>query len=276
MTGAKKAAANTADQPIDHLILGGGAAAVSAAIALRLEDPSATITLLCADEGLPFYRPALSKQALLGTADEAQILIHPASFYAEQNIRLELGTTAIALDTEARVVSCASGARFSYRRLLIATGAKACRLALPGADLPGIHHLRDRAECAAMRREIAAGARRAIVLGGSFLGMEIAMSLRDLGLEVTVIEQREQVLPHVESGRVSDFFRRHAEERGLKVLLCDTITALHGVGRLSETPGRNSISAAGFCPPSAPATAWLSAPCRSWMVRGTGQPRAAR
>jgi NTE family protein len=89
------------------------------------------------------------------------------------------------------------------------------------------------AECLAVRHEITAGARRAVVLGASFLGMEIAMSLIDLGLAVTIIESRDLVLPHLESGRLSDYFRRHAQERGAALLLSDTVTAIHGSERIS-------------------------------------------
>ncbi len=112
---------------------------------------------------------------------------------------------------------------------------------IPGAALPGVHHLRGKAECEAIRREIAAGAKRAVVLGASFLGMEIAMTLLDLGLAVTIVEERDRVLTHVESGHVSDYFRRHAEERGATVLLSDTITTIHGTGRIREVETRSGM-----------------------------------
>ncbi|WP_454887467.1 FAD-dependent oxidoreductase [Sphingomonas oryzagri] len=226
---------------IDHLILGGGAAAATAAATLRLEDSSVSIMILSADATPPYYRPALSKQFLLGTATEEQILLHPASFYAEQDIQLVLNAEAVAIDTAARIVTTPAGDSIHYGQLLIATGAGGRRLDLPGADLPGVHHLRGRAECDAVRHELAAGARRAVVLGASFLGMEIAMTLLDLGLAVTIVEQRDRVLPHVESGRVSDYFRRHAEERGATVLFADTITAIHGTGRIREVETASGV-----------------------------------
>ncbi|MFZ3181073.1 MAG: FAD-dependent oxidoreductase [Methylocystis silviterrae] len=226
---------------IDHLILGGGAAAATAAAMLRLEDANCSVMILSADSSPPYYRPALSKQFLLGSATEEQILLHPAGFYREQDIDLLLDEEAVALDSIAQVVTAAAGQQYHYERLLIATGSGGKRLALPGAALPGVHHLRGKAECEAIRREIAAGAKRAIVLGASFLGMEIAMTLLDLGLAVTIVEERDRVLTHVESGHVSDYFRRHAEERGATVLLSDTITTIHGTGRIREVETRSGM-----------------------------------
>jgi NTE family protein len=230
-----------ADNQIDHLILGGGAAGATAAATLRLEDANCSITILSADSSPPYFRPALSKQFLLGSASDDQILLHPASFYQEQKIELVLGEEAVALDTAARTVTTAAGQRYGYERLLIATGASGMRLTMPGAELPGVHYLRGKAECEAIRREIAAGAKQAVVLGASFLGMEIAMTLIDLGVEVTIVESRDRVLPHVESGRISDYFRRHVEERGATVLLSDTITAIHGAGRIREVETRSGL-----------------------------------
>ncbi len=226
---------------IDHLILGGGAAAATAAATLRLEDADCSIMILSGDDSPPYYRPALSKQYLLGNASDGQILLHPAGFYEDQRIELSLSAAAVALDTAAQIVTTSTGERIHYGVLLIATGARPQRLALTGADLPGVHYLRGKAECEQIRHEIASGARRAIVLGASFLGMEIAMSLIDLGLDVTIIECRDRVLPHVESGRVSDYFRRHAEERGATVLLSDTIAVIHGTGGVREVETRSGM-----------------------------------
>ncbi|MBC9881409.1 FAD-dependent oxidoreductase [Bradyrhizobium sp. INPA01-394B] len=232
----------TAPIEIDHLILGGGAAGAAAAATLRLQDPSASIMVLSADDRPPYYRPALSKQFLVGSWPEEKTLLHPAEFYRERRIELVLNAEAVSLDTAARIVWSSQEKSIRYDRLLIATGARPTHLAISGQNkanlsigtLDGVHHLRGMTECAAIRREIAAGAKQAVVLGGSFLGVEIAMSLLDLGLDVTIIECRDLLLPHLESGRVSDYFRRHAEERGAKLLLSDTVAAIHGAGRINE------------------------------------------
>ena len=230
------------DGHIDHLILGGGAAAATAAATLRLEDADCTITILSADVSPPYYRPALSKQFLTGKASDQQILMHPATYYADQRIELVLGAEAVALDSAAKIVTTASGDRFHYGRLLIATGSGPVRLAVPGGTLRGVHHMRSMVDCEKVRREMAAGAKQAVVLGASFLGMEITMTLLDLGLAVTVIECRDRILPHIESQRVSDYFIDYARARGATVLLSDTITAVRGKGRVREVETQSGMT----------------------------------
>lgn len=173
-----------ASQVIDYLLLGGGAASAAAAATLRLEGDEGSILILSADDGPPYFRPALSKQLLLGTSSAEQILLHPESFYREQDIGLVLGSAVSAVDPAERLVMTATGERYRYRHLLIATGVRPRRLALPGANLAGVHSMRSVGDCGQLRRQVDAGARRAVVLGASFLGMEIATSLMDLGLDV--------------------------------------------------------------------------------------------
>ncbi|MCO6419603.1 FAD-dependent oxidoreductase [Siccirubricoccus sp. KC 17139] len=219
---------------VDHLILGGGGAGAAAAATLRLEGAAGSVMILSADRAPPYHRPSLSKQLLLGTADERRILLRPESFYQDQAIELALNARAAAVDPGRQVVTTAAGEEIRYGRLLIATGSRPKRLLAPGEELPGVHYLRRRADCDAIRARIASGARRAIVLGGSFLGLEIAMSLIELGLEVTIVECEGVVLPHVEAPEVSAYFRRHAEERGAQILLGETIAAIHGGDRIRE------------------------------------------
>lgn len=221
-----------ASQAIDYLLLGGGAASAAAAATLRLEGDEGSILILSADDDPPYLRPALSKQLLLGTSSAEQILLHPESFYREQDIGLALGSAVSAVDPAERLVTTATGERYRYRHLLIATGVRPRRLALPGANLAGVHSMRSVGDCGQLRRQVDAGARRAVVLGASFLGMEIATSLMDLGLDVTIIERRDRVLPHIKAPEISDHFQRHAEQRGATVLLSDSIVAIHGSGSI--------------------------------------------
>ncbi len=224
---------------VDHLILGGGAAAASAAFTLRLADPECSIRILSADDTPPYYRPALSKQYLLGTSSEEQILLHPADLYADQRIDLTLGAEVVGVDASRQTVIVRDGSEVAYEKLLIATGAGPRRLSLPGADLTGVHHLRSKAECLELRREIAGGARKAVVLGASFLGMEAAMTLLELGIGVTIIEIQPHVLYHLESPQASDFFEAHARDKGAEFLLDDTVTAIHGDDRVSAIETRS-------------------------------------
>lgn len=235
---------------IDHLLLGGGGASAAAAETLRLEGATGSIMILSAESQAPYYRPALSKEVLLGTA-VAQRALHPPSFYLEQAVELGLDTEVAAVDAARQTVTTRAGEQFRYGRLLIATGSRPIALQVPGAALAGVHYLRNSVDGDALRRAIArrptgtgAGkaraargvvpAQRAVVLGGSFMGMEIAMSLIALGLHVTVVEREAVILPHLEAPLISDHFRRRAESLGALVLLSDTIVALHGADRVRE------------------------------------------
>lgn len=233
---------------IDHLLLGGGGASAAAAETLRLEGATGSIMILSAESQAPYYRPALSKEVLLGTA-VAQRALHPPSFYLEQAVELGLDTEVAAVDAARQTVTTRAGEQFHYGHLLIATGSRPIALQVPGDALAGVHYLRNSVDCDALRRAIArrpkgAGkasaakgllpARRAVVLGGSFMGMEIAMSLIALGLHVTVVEREAVILPHLEAPLISDHFRRRAESRGAVMLLSDTLVALHGADRVRE------------------------------------------
>lgn len=220
-------------QDVDYLLLGGGAASATAAATLRFEAADESILILSADDHPPYLRPALSKQLLLGAASEEQILLHPESFYREQDIGLALGAVVSAVAPAQRLVTTEAGECYRYKHLLIATGVRPVRLALPGAELSGVHHLRNIDDCLKLRAQVDAGARRAVVLGASFLGLEIAISLIELGLDVTIVERRGLVLPLLEAPELSEHFRRHAEEQGASVLLSDTVTAIRGNGKIS-------------------------------------------
>lgn len=228
---------------IEHLLLGGGGASAAAAETLRLEGATGSIMVLSAESQLPYHRPALSKDVLLGSASVAQHVLHPPDFYLEQAVELRLDTEVVAVDTARQTVTTRAGEQFHYGRLLIATGSRPVPLQVPGASLAGVHYLRTSVDCDALRRTITQGAKgakgaqvaqRAVVLGGSFMGMEIAMSLIALGLQVTIVERETVILPHLEASLISDFFRRHAQSRGAEILLADTIVALHGVDRVRE------------------------------------------
>ena len=225
---------------IDHLLLGGGAASAAAAETLRLEGASGSILIVSAEPEPPFYRPALSKEILLGTSEVQQRLLHPPSFYAEQAVELQLGTRALSVDTAQQTVRLDTGETVRWEQLLIATGSRPVPLQVPGAHLAGVHMVRTVADVQALRQSAGLqegqsrvpAPRRAVVLGGSFMGMEVAMSLLALGLQVTVVEQEAVILPHLEAPLTSDFFRRHAQSRGAEFFLSDTLVAVHGKERV--------------------------------------------
>ncbi|MFM0511698.1 FAD-dependent oxidoreductase [Paraburkholderia sp. RL17-373-BIF-A] len=203
---------------IDYLLLGGGATSAAAARALRREDAAASIVILCSETLAPYQRPQLTKGFLGGTLDASQMAIHAPGFYAERHIELLLGARAVSVNLAAHTVHSSDARAFHYRKLLIATGASARVPDLPNATLRGVHCLHSVADAAAIR-EAATGAGRAVVLGASFVGLEVAASLRALGLTVTVIERGRRVLPLLGTQILSDYFMRRCAERGIDVLL---------------------------------------------------------
>ncbi|GAN80352.1 FAD-dependent oxidoreductase [Acidocella aminolytica] len=215
---------------VDYLLLGGGLASATAAATLRLEGAKGSIMILSNEELPPYYRPPLSKQFLLGAATAEMLSIYSDSFYKEQEIELALNVSAIAVNTETRHVTTDTCGDIRYGQLLIATGGRPKPLEIPGTDLKSIHYLRRKAECEAIRQNARSGAKSAVVIGASFLGMEIAMSLIALGLHVTLIEADDKVLKHLESTDISEYFKGHAESQGASVLLRDTPLAFHGEG----------------------------------------------
>ncbi|MFG1192652.1 FAD-dependent oxidoreductase [Xanthobacter flavus] len=234
-TDAAPSGSNAHSPPrhIDFLLVGGGVASAVAAETLRAEGAAGSILILSQEDLPPYHRPPLSKRMLLDDGIGQQIFVHPESFYREKAIDLQLNTRVASVDPESHTITTATGERIRYGQLLIATGATPKPLPVPGADLAGIHTLRQKGDAETVRRA-AAQAKRAVVLGGSFLGMEIAMSLVELGLEVTIIEFGARLLPHLESADLSAYFQRYVEGRGVSVLLNGTAAAFRGQDHLRE------------------------------------------
>ncbi|MFG1478800.1 FAD-dependent oxidoreductase [Xanthobacter sp. V4C-4] len=211
----------------DFLLLGGGIACASAAATLRSEGATGSVLMLSAEPVPPYHHTALSKGLLLGDDPGGRIFIHPASFYEDNAISLQLGTQVAQVDTAKQEVVTTTGERIGYGQMLIATGARPRPLNVPGADLPGVFTLRQKSDADAIRAAMA-GASSAVVLGGSYLGMEIAMSLLEAGLKVTVIEKGPRLLPHLEAPRLSHFFEDHARQNGATLRLSDSVAGVRG------------------------------------------------
>ncbi|RQV86292.1 FAD-dependent oxidoreductase [Burkholderia anthina] len=217
-------ALETSGLPASVVIVGGGAAAIAAAVTLRQEGYPHAITLLSADADPPYDRPNLSKDYLAGTAQADWLPLRAPSFYTDQRIDVRCNTRVARIDPAQRAVELADGSRIEYGALLLATGAEPNRLNVPGADLPHVCTLRSRADCDALIARLKT-ARRCVVVGASFIGLEAAAALRTRGLDVHVVAPD----PHP-MGRV------------LGDALGDTIKALHEahgvVFHLGATPAR--------------------------------------
>lgn len=200
--------------PDSVVIVGGGPAGHSAAETLRREGYSGPITMLSADASLPCDRPNLSKGYLSGTAPEDWMLLRPAEFFRDNDITVRLNARVVRIDIENRTVELADRSRYSYGALLLATGAEPVRLGIPGADLPHVHYLRSFADCRALAAK-AQAARCAVVIGSSFIGLEVASSLRARGLAVHVIGREAIPMERVLGPEVGSFLRSLHEQHGV-------------------------------------------------------------
>ena len=211
------------------VIVGGGAAGEAAAEMLRHEGYSGPITMLSDDDAPPCDRPNLSKDYLAGNAPEEWIPLRPPEFYDQHDIELRLGTRVVAIHPNAREVELVDGSRHGYSALLLATGAEPIRLGVPGSDLPHIQYLRTLADSRALIAK-ATASRRAVVIGASFIGLEVAASLRARGLEVHVVAPEARPMETTLGPEVGDLVRRVHEEHGVVFHLGTTPTAFDGNG----------------------------------------------
>jgi NADPH-dependent 2,4-dienoyl-CoA reductase/sulfur reductase-like enzyme len=192
---------------------------------LRRERYEGSLAILSDDAAPPVDRPNLSKDYLAGTAPEEWVPLRDDGFYADQNIDLRLDCSVAAIDPRKREVITSDGGRVAYDRLLIATGAEPVRLPLPGMDLPHVHTLRTLADSRAIIAR-SANARTAVVMGASFIGLEVAASLRTRGIEVHVVAPEKRPMEKVLGPQLGDFVRSLHEEHGVIFHLEDTASAI--------------------------------------------------
>jgi 3-phenylpropionate/trans-cinnamate dioxygenase ferredoxin reductase component len=197
--------------PNPIVIIGGGMTGGNAAVTLREEGFAGRVVLIGREPGVPFGRPPLSKTYLRSEEDLDGWYVRPAGWYADHDVERRSETVA-SVDPAAHTVTLATGEELGYEKVLIATGGRNRRLGIPGADLPGLHYLRTKAECDAIKAEVAPG-RRAVVVGMGFIGCEVAASLTQLGVQVTAIypgkDPLERVLGGEVAGLVGAFHRAH-------------------------------------------------------------------
>jgi NADPH-dependent 2,4-dienoyl-CoA reductase/sulfur reductase-like enzyme/nitrite reductase/ring-hydroxylating ferredoxin subunit len=211
------------DKPGRIVIVGGGAAGFAAAEMLRRHNYQGSIVMLSNDDAPPVDRPNLSKDYLAGSAPEDWVPLRPDSFYSENGIDLRLNANVTAIDPGARAVTLGDGSIIPYDRLLLATGAEPIRLPIPGAER--MHTLRSLADCRAII-ERAKTARRAVVIGASFIGLEVAASLRARNIEVHVVAPEKRPMERILGPQMGDFVRALHEEHGVVFHLEDTVVAV--------------------------------------------------
>jgi len=211
------------------VILGAGHAGGTAAALLRQYGHAGPITLVGEEPIPPYQRPPLSKAWLKGEADADSLALKPVEFYPEAGIDFRAGVTATAIDRSAKTVALSDGATVSYDQLILATGARAIALPIPGADLPGVLFLRTAADAEALKAAIGPGKTLAVV-GGGYIGLEVAASGRALGAEVVVLEREERLLARVACPALSTFFQGYHEKHGVRFELGAAVTAFDSGG----------------------------------------------
>jgi 3-phenylpropionate/trans-cinnamate dioxygenase ferredoxin reductase component len=180
------------------------------------------------DEAIPpYHRPPLSKAYLAGDKHSDELLIRPAAFYEKSNIDLVLGNQVTAIDREAKVITLHDGGSIPYTKLALTTGARVRKLALPGHELDGVFYLRDLSDVDRIRGFVGKG-KSAVIIGGGYIGLETAASLRKLGMEVTVLEALPRVLQRVTAPEVSAFYTRVHGEEGVKIITEAAVESLQG------------------------------------------------
>ena len=222
-------AERTTNGPI--LIVGGGLAGGNAAAALREEGFAGPVVLISREPGVPFGRPPLSKTYLRSEEDLADWYVRPATWYPDHDVELR-SDVVVAVHPGTHTVALDSGEQLHYQKVLIATGGRNRRLGIPGADLPGIHYLRTRAECDAIKREEAPG-RRAVVVGMGFIGCEVAASLTQLGVRVTAVFPGRAPLERVLGGEVGALIGAIHSAKDVDLLAGDQVASFEGTERVA-------------------------------------------
>ena len=200
------------------VIAGAGHAAGQLVASLRQGGYGGNIALVGAEAFPPYQRPPLSKTYLAGDLARERLFLRPEKFYADQGVDLYLGRRVERIETMRHAAVLSDGERLAYDRLVLATGSRVRRLDLPGAELPGVHYLRDIADVDAIRPAFREGA-RLVIIGAGYIGLEVAAVAAKTGLDVTVIELADRVMARAVTAEVSDFYAREHRAAGVKLEL---------------------------------------------------------
>ena len=264
------------------VIVGAGQAAATAVQTLRAEGFAGPITMVGDEAYAPYQRPPLSKAYLLGTFARERLFLKGDAFYRDAHCEMILNASVAAIHRAEKTVALSDGRTLPYGKLLLATGTRARKLTCPGADLPGVHYLRDIADVDGLQAVFHAGARIAIV-GGGYIGLEVAAVAAKRGLDVTVFEAMDRLMARAVSVPVSDFYAAEHEKAGVKLKLHTGVEAIEGNGQ----GGSGCARAVSSIPPTScwwvsvsrpmtnwrPMPAWLAPTASSWIRNArTGDP----
>ncbi|ATE65232.1 FAD-dependent oxidoreductase [Rhizorhabdus dicambivorans] len=213
------------------VIVGGGQAAAQAVTNLRSDGFEGSITLVSDEAYHPYQRPPLSKKMLAGEVAADRLLLKPPRFYEQNGVDVRLNTRATAIDRENHMVVLADAPAIPFGKLLLATGSRPRPIPVSGADLPGIFYLRSLADVSALRPELSAGS-KLVIVGGGYIGLEVAAIARSLGVEVHLVEAASRLLARVASPAISDFYLETHRARGVEIALDMAVHGFWGTGRV--------------------------------------------
>jgi 3-phenylpropionate/trans-cinnamate dioxygenase ferredoxin reductase subunit len=220
------------------VIIGAGQAAGQAAASMRQEGYDGEILVLGDEPHPPYQRPPLSKQYLSGELGIERLYLRPEKFYGEKAIDLRTGVRVTGLDVATRCLVTSTGESHDYTKLLIATGSRPRLLTIPGSDLGGIHYLRTIADVDGIQAEMVAG-RKLVIVGGGYIGLEVASVAVTAGMEVSVLEMEDRILQRVTTAEMSDFYHQLHTARGVKLLTNTMVTAFGGTQRVTSVNCRD-------------------------------------
>lgn len=218
-------------QEFDIVIVGAGHGGAAAAIQLRQGGFEGSIAMIGRETEAPYERPPLSKEYMLGVKSFERLYIRPPEFWNSICVTLQLGCEVLSLSATEQTVTLSDGQRFGYGELIWATGGEPRRLAIPGADLAGVHGIRNRADVDAIIEEMAS-VERVIVIGGGYIGLEAAAVLRKLGKEVTLLEVLPRVLARVAGTEISAFVETEHRARGVDLRTDTSVDEILGIERV--------------------------------------------
>jgi 3-phenylpropionate/trans-cinnamate dioxygenase ferredoxin reductase subunit len=219
---------------VEIVIVGAGQGGAYAAIALRQQGFEGSILMIGREPDLPYERPPLSKDYLAGEKDFDDLVIRPAKFWAEQRVDVMLGCEVLSIDADARVLTLSDSRHVQYGSLIWAAGGDPRQLSCAGSNLSGVHAVRTRADVDRLKAELDAGARRAVVIGGGYIGLEAAAVLVKLGCFVTLIEALPRVLARVAGEPLSNFYEAAHRAHGVDLRTNTQIAGIEGTdGRVT-------------------------------------------
>lgn len=222
-----------AEREIDHLLIGGGIASAHCAAELRKRGAEGSILLVGREPEPPYDRPPLSKEYLRGESERADAYAYPTAWYEENSVELMSGRSVLSLDAAERTAKLQGGEEIRFRTALLATGAMVNLLRVDGAELGGIHYLRAFGNSDSIREDVV-GAEHVVLIGGSYIGAEVAASLVELGKRCTIVAMEDIALSRGFGDEVGQYFHDVLESRGVEIAGGETLASFDGMGRVGS------------------------------------------